>query len=47
MFPEGYTYTAEALEVVHHNVLRPALDNPVAGTETVQVMRPTCFILKI
>ena len=34
---EGYTHTAMALDVVHHNVLRPALDNPVGETETVQV----------
>jgi len=35
--PGGYTHTAEALDVVHYNVLKPAVDNPVADTETVQV----------
>ncbi|XP_078359694.1 uncharacterized protein LOC144644146 [Oculina patagonica] len=34
----GYTHTAEALDIVHYNVLRPALDNPVSDTETVQIV---------
>lgn len=33
----GYTSTAKALNVVHYNVLKPAVDNPVTDTETVQV----------
>ena len=33
----GSTQTAMALETVHYNVLRPALENPVSDTETVQV----------
>ena len=33
----GYTHTAEALDTVHYNVLKPAVDNPVTDTETVQV----------
>ena len=35
---EGKTYTGKALEVAHHNVLRPAIDNPVSEKETVQVI---------
>lgn len=35
---EGKTYTGEALEAAHHNVLRPAIDNPVSEKETVQVI---------
>ena len=34
----GKTYTGKALEVAHHNVLRPAIDNPVSEKETVQVI---------
>ncbi|KAL9984710.1 hypothetical protein ACROYT_G007036 [Oculina patagonica] len=34
----GYTHTAEALDIVHHNVLRPALDNRASDTETVQIV---------
>jgi len=37
-YSKGYTHTAMALDVVHHNVLRPALDNPVGETETVQIV---------
>lgn len=35
---EGKTYTGEALKAAHHNVLRPAIDNPVSEKETVQVI---------
>lgn len=34
----GYTYTAEALNIVHYNVLKPAVDNPVTDTQTVQIV---------
>ena len=34
----GKTYTGKALEVAHHNVLIPAIDNPVSEKETVQVI---------
>ena len=40
----GYTFTAEALNVVHYNVLKPAVDNPVTDTETVQVPEHPPFI---
>lgn len=34
----GWTHTAEAIEVTQYNVLRPALNNPVGDTETVQIV---------
>ncbi|PFX28087.1 Collagen alpha-1(XXII) chain [Stylophora pistillata] len=37
-YSTGYTYTGKALKTVHYNVLRPALDNPVTDTETVQIV---------
>lgn len=37
-YSKGSTHTAKALAVVHHNVLRPAIDNPVSSTETVQIV---------